>query len=401
MKKQKNLEKKNMLKEVKSKESAYSTSLYYGFTAIETPKIEKEDYALANSIKSKAKNKDKNSEYRPILEGKVALLRNYENKTIPGSLQPANLYYEGNIGQGKDLKSKKIFNLDILGSNKSVCEATLIKAAFAILKDAGYKNLSIEINCLGDKESITRFVKEMSNYCRKNIASLPHTFRQAVKKDVLAILSLEGEKYQNIKENTPQSISFLSESSQNYFKEVLEYIEQMGISYKMNNCLTGDRDYSSHTVFQIVNNDEEKDSENYILAFGSRYNVLSKKMGWKKELPATGITIYIPKSVSKKNSEKNFKKARFYFIQLGFDAKMKSLEVIELLRQSKIPVQQSLSKDKLGAQLAMAENLGYKYIIIMGQKEAMENSVLVRNIETRSQETVAIADLAKYLKKIK
>ena len=95
------------------------------------------------------------------------------------------------------------------------------------------------------------------------------------------------------------------------------------------------------------------------------------------------------------------KMGKFYFIQLGFDAKLKSLKVIEMLRQAGIAVSQSLSKDKLTAQIMSAEKINIPYVLIMGQKEAIEESVVVRNMNTRSQETILIPSLAQYLKKLK
>ena len=82
-------------------------------------------------------------------------------------------------------------------------------------------------------------------------------------------------------------------------------------------------------------------------------------------------------------------------------AKQKSLEIIETLRKVKIPVLQSISDDKLAPQLEQAENMHATFVIIMGQKEAMENSIIVRNMLTRSQETIEISKLGEYLKKIK
>lgn len=89
-----------------------------------------------------------------------------------------------------------------------------------------------------------------------------------------------------------------------------------------------------------------------------------------------------------------------YFIQLGFDAKLKSLNVIEILRKAKIPIAQSLSKDSLGVQLAVAEKMGVKYALIFGQKEALKNSVIVRDMTNRSQETIKLNKLLEYLKEL-
>jgi histidyl-tRNA synthetase len=98
---------------------------------------------------------------------------------------------------------------------------------------------------------------------------------------------------------------------------------------------------------------------------------------------------------------KIIKKSKIYFIQLGFEAKLRSLEVIEILRKARIPVLHSLNKDSLSIQLGNAERLGLPYSLILGQKEALDRTVIIRNMENRSQETVKISDLAEYIKEHK
>jgi histidyl-tRNA synthetase len=95
------------------------------------------------------------------------------------------------------------------------------------------------------------------------------------------------------------------------------------------------------------------------------------------------------------------KAPKVYFIQLGFEAKLKSLCIMETLRKNKIPVFQTLSKDSLSAQLAQAEKMEIPYCIIFGQKEAMDNTVIVRNMSVHSQDTVKIDALSDYIKHLK
>ena len=92
---------------------------------------------------------------------------------------------------------------------------------------------------------------------------------------------------------------------------------------------------------------------------------------------------------------------KVYFIQVGYEAKLKSLNVIEILRKAHVPMLQSLSKDSLSAQLAVAEKAGAPYTLIFGQKEAVEQSVIVRNMQTREQETVPLSELNTYIKQLK
>ena len=85
---------------------------------------------------------------------------------------------------------------------------------------------------------------------------------------------------------------------------------------------------------------------------------------------------------------------------MSSEAKQKSLRLIEILRKAHIPIYHSLMRDKLLAQLNTAENLKVPYVLIMGQKESMENSVIVRNTQNRSQDTIKIECLCDHLKKI-
>jgi histidyl-tRNA synthetase len=65
-----------------------------------------------------------------------------------------------------------------------------------------------------------------------------------------------------------------------------------------------------------------------------------------------------------------------------------------------VAVYQSLAKDRLGAQVSMIEKNRIPFTIIMGQKEAMEKSVIVRNTETHAQDTVLLIELVEYMRKL-
>ena len=74
--------------------------------------------------------------------------------------------------------------------------------------------------------------------------------------------------------------------------------------------------------------------------------------------------------------------------------------MLEKLRKAGVHAQHSLAKDKLTGQINSAETLNIPYIILLGQKEALENSVIVRNTVNRSQVSVSIEDIGEYAKSI-
>ena len=85
-------------------------------------------------------------------------------------------------------------------------------------------------------------------------------------------------------------------------------------------------------------------------------------------------------------------------MQLGPIAKKKSFGLLEEFRKAGILVAESVSKDSIKSQLRIASKLEVPYALILGQKEALEKSVIVRHMETQAQDTVSFSELAEYLK---
>lgn len=383
-------------------EMAEYTAKHFGFVELPPIEIEKPDLMGAKKfneshlaiVKPWTDDCDRFTGY---LEEKISLMRNYIDNKWSNIAVPLLGYYIGPVKGNPHLKrdtDNKTFNLEIIGTSKPIAEAMIIETAFVILKDRyPGENMFIEINSIGDKESMARFSKELSNYVRKEISKLPAEFRPEVKKDVFNLFNLRGSKVAEFVENAPKPMSYLSDTSRTHFKEVLEFLESLNIPYEINHKLIGSRSYCSETIFEIK-------TEKEVFAIGERYNGLAKKVWGKKDVPAIGVTLHIhPHYVQKINTKiKKDEQPKFYFIQIGDTAKKKSLPIIESLRKAKIPVHQSLSKDKLSVQLTHAEKMNIPYIIMMGQKEAIENTVVVRHMITRSQDTVEIDLLVTHLK---
>jgi histidyl-tRNA synthetase len=375
-------------------EKSMEAAIYYGFSPSDAPKTSKEDAQKVASLKETWAKCCSNMPWlfsQEFAEERAALLREFHEKNMLSQPQPVMIAYESNSKKERGMSS---FNLEVMGTPKAIAEALLIKAAVAILEDNGIKNLSIEINSVGDKESLNKFSREFTNYYKKNLNILPAHCRQNFKKDPFYVIPCQEGECVKIKEKAPTSISCLSDTSRTHFKEVLEYIETMEIPFKINNHLVPDRKYCSQTVFEIK--DENGDTQ----AIGFRYDGLSQKINGKKDIPGAGMKIFLKKKAISKKIPKILKPTSF-FVQLGDEAKHRSLDVIEKLRKEKIYIYHMLGRDKFGSQFALVEKAKVPYVIIMGKKESLEGSVMVRENITRTQETIKIDDLPRYLKRLK
>lgn len=397
-------------------EKAQEVSMYYGFKPISTHILEYEE-TFKTSIgegtdivdKEMYTLKTKGGDYLALApEHTAPLMRAYIEHGMQNLPQPVMFYHYGPVFRHDNPQKGRYrqfwqFDADILGSDKSIMDAMAIKTCISILEEAGAQNISVDINSIGDKECRNSYIRELTNFYKKNASSLSSIDRERLKNNPLRILDSKEEKTIELNEKAPDAVSFLCASCKKHFKEVLEFLEEMNVSYNINKCLVRGLSYYTRTVFEIIEKDEE--GTRLAIAGGGRYDYLGKQLGHKKDVPAVGFSIGVDRIIAsswyKKLAPRILKKPKIYFIQLGPEAKLKSLNIIEILRKAHIPIAQSLSKDSLGSQLAIAEKLSIPYTIIFGVKEALENSVIVRDMASRSQETVKLDKLLDYLKEIK
>lgn len=401
-------------------EKAQEVAVYYGFKPIETPVLEREEVftsALGEGTdvidKEMYTFKGKGSDriaVRP--EYTASVMRAYHEHGMQNLPQPVMLYSYGPVFRHENpqkgrLRQFRQFNLEILGSSKSIADALIIRTLTTILEEYGFKDLIVDINSMGDKETRPAFIKELTNYYKKHLEHLCRDCHERIKTNPLRLLDCKQEGCQPYKENAPSSLSFLSSDARSHFKEVIQYLEEMGIQYRVNNNLVRGLDYYSRTVFEVIKTDVDESGNEKEIAItgGGRYDYLAKMMGAKKDVPSVGTGLGMERIMMfpecKKLMPRIMKPPKVYFIQLGFEAKLKSLCVMEVLRKARIPVHQSVTKDSLGAQLSVAEKMEIPYCIIFGQKEAMDNTVIVRDMSTHSQDTVKIDALSDYIKHLK
>lgn len=421
-------------------EKAQEVAIYYGFKPIATPILEKIDVFTASVgvdtdiiDKEMYTLKTKGGDHlamRP--EGTAGIMRSYIEQGMQSLPQPVMLYYCGPFFRHEKPQRGRFrefyqFGLEILGAEKSIADAIIIRTTMTILDDAGFDNLTVEINSIGDKECRPAFLRELVNYYKKHANHICANCKERLKNNPMRLLDCKNPKCAEFKESAPDSVSYLCSGCKEHFKEVLEYLEEMGMPYRINKNLVRGLNYYTRTVFEIMEVlAEKKESEPVTgemidgempapkeeisevplaIASGGRYDYLARSLGSKKDVPSVGVAFGLERVLMsprhKKLTPRILKKPKVYFIQLGFEAKLKSLSIIEILRKARIPIMQSLSKDSITIQLGTAETLAIPYVIIFGQKEAMEGTVLVRKMETRSQESIKIENLTEYLKELK
>lgn len=338
-------------------------------------------------------------------EARLADTLQIQKKVLDKTLEQHTL--PAHIGYSTD---KDTYTCHLVGTKKNIYDAMAIEAGYSVIHEIlGPKaDILVEISFVGDKESVQKFTKELQHFFKKHAAALPKNVAALVKKDIYgAYQLLEGahikpkakksdkEGFEADDISIPNPIDHLSSSSRAEFKEILEYIEALDMNFRIQPFLFISPEITSGVVFNI--------QADYLQIQGARHDIMAKKVLSKKEVPIISMQISgLKKAAQPKKAVKIIEEldVKFFYAQLGSEARFKTLKIMDMMRSAHIPMHQAISKEKISAQLQHAERLQIPYLLLVGHKEALQNSVMVRNMKNLSQESVDIANLIEHIKKL-
>jgi histidyl-tRNA synthetase len=292
-------------------------------------------------------------------------------------------------------------NFDILGESDPILDAHVIQLASRVVKDLGLKNIEFQVNSIGTKESRRDYERILVKFLESQRHKLCQNCRERLLVSPMRVLDCKEDKCAQLTMNAPQSIDYLDDESRLHFKRLLEYLDELELPYSINTRLVRGLDYYTRTVFEIRSTDKE--GKQYSLGVGGRYDRLIELLGGEST-PAIGFGLGLDRIVleMKRTQVKPYEepKPRVFLAELGDLAKKKSLRLFADLEKNGILTAESFGRGSLKSQLRVANRLGVEIAVIIGQKEALDETAIVKDMISGTQETVNQDRLVVAIKKI-
>jgi len=393
---------------------AMSLAKTYSFLSIKTPILESFDLYKKSTRKGNEKEfyftegeKAEKNVLRPeMTQGVVRAYIENSLAEVPGI---SRLYSLGSIFRREKLQSGRYrestqFNLEIIGEKKPMAEALLITIAHNFFEELGIK-MQVQINSLGNAETRKEYCNKLLNFYKERgrRSKLCNNCKKNLGKNCLGLLDCKEEACVKLREEAPQIADYLSEESRAYFSKTLEFLDELNIDYNFNPYLVRGLNYYNDTVFEFWPvNDDGTVAGKMALGGGGRYDSLVSSMGGV-DTPAVGLSLGIERAVSRlkdKHLLSNPKEEDIVFIaQLGDQAKLKALQLFQELRQAGINVRQSFASDSLRTQLEEAVLMKAETCLILGKKEILDGTILMRDMDSGAQETIVYKKIKDRLEK--
>ena len=382
----------------------------YSFIRMETPILEAQElYERATGKSSDIVTKemftfiDKNGDkvaLRP--EATPGIARAYIEHGMFNLPQPIKIFWFGPVfrhdkPQAGRFRQFSQINLETIGEASPVADAELIIVAYNFFRELQIE-VVVQVNSLGCPQCRPAYLAKLEEYYsqRGKRARLCQECKKRLVKNSLRLLDCKEKPCLELASEAPQIVDSLCDDCRNHFIRVLEYLDELEVAYNLNPYLVRGLDYYNRTVFEIWPVASEGQSEELgrqsALGGGGRYDGLIEYLGGRPT-PASGLAIGIERVIIK-IKEKNIplkseETADLFLAQLGEQARKKAMQLFEELRRAGFNIRQVLTKDSLKSQLEVANRLGVKYSLILGQKEIVDGTILIRDMESGIQEVVA------------
>ncbi|OHA04333.1 MAG: hypothetical protein A3J58_03055 [Candidatus Sungbacteria bacterium RIFCSPHIGHO2_02_FULL_52_23] len=308
---------------------------------------------------------------------------------------------------------RREWGLVMIGEDGPVAEAEVIQVLWKTCRELGlaHETIELRVNAVGCAHCRPSFRSALSAYFRARAARLCSRSKRDLKRAPVKILSCADERCRGIAASAPQVLDFLCERCKKQLRNLLEFFDEAKIPYFLDPGLFREGAWFGEIVFVILLRPEtaEKEKEGgegtpqgagMLLAEGGRVSRAAELMSGKT-LAAVAGTFFLDAAAGElsRRSEHKPSEGGVFFVQLGELAKRKSFEILEALREGGMDVKESLGRDSIKIQLKIAERIGARVALVLGQKEALDGTIIVREVESGIQETVPQEKLVDFLKK--
>jgi histidyl-tRNA synthetase len=299
----------------------------------------------------------------------------------------------GKIKQGTE------FGFQIFGPLTPISDSQIINLAIKLFSQLGLNNLTLEVNNIGCMECLPAYTEALKNYFKEKKYDLCENCLDHLEGNrVLNILACGNLNCSAVSTESPAIIDSLCENCRHHFIGVLEGLDELSLVYNLNPKVVG-KPWSRKTVFEIHYRQDGKD---IVLVSGGHADDLIQSLGGPSttalgfsgqiETVLTALELANVKFASES-------KVDVFLVPLGELAAKKTLGLFTELWNHNIIASEFTGPGSIKTQLKLAESHKASIALIIGQKEARDGTVILRDVRSGMQELFTTERIIDEIKK--
>jgi histidyl-tRNA synthetase len=285
---------------------------------------------------------------------------------------------------------------EVFGVNNPMVDAEVIVMLTQFLKKVGLEKLELQINSLGCRACRPAYREKLKAFFEKKSFQLCGDCQRRLNTNPLRIFDCKVETCKEAIADAPQVTDYLCEECQKHFDKVKEYLGESNLSYTLKPEMVRGLDYYTRTAFEVVSYD--LGAQNAV-AGGGRYDNLLKEIG-NLDMPGIGFAIGMERLISLLPSGRAFAQyPRIFIAALGEETLREAYRLLSQLHVEGIRAELDYEGKSLKSQMRRAGKLKTPFVLILGSDELKRGKATLRDMESKAQEEVPLADLMEVLRK--
>lgn len=305
------------------------------------------------------------------------------------------LYYQGPMFRAERPQKGRLRQFHQIGCelfNAKAVEGDVeaVSVAHDLLRWLGLKDFVINVNYLGDESDRENYRKVLRDYFAAHKTKLNEEELFRLEKNVLRLLDSKNPDLQDMIAVAPRML--LSDASRENYAAICSRLQARGISFVQNTRLVRGLDYYTGLVFEVTgaSNLGAQDA----VAAGGRYDRLVQECGGP-QTSATGFAMGVERLLLALGQSGDFDPQTVY-VALAAEAGNENAaareyfaKIIRILSEmGKCPKSDPGVKN-LRDHLEKALKSGCRFVMIIGDEEIKANTVTIKDLQSKKQETIS------------
>jgi histidyl-tRNA synthetase len=281
---------------------------------------------------------------------------------------------------------------EAIGSDSPLVDAEVIEMVVEILKGVGLSGFQLLINSVGDANCRPQYMARLKEALKSVAPQMCGDCQRRAETNPLRVLDCKIEADQPIIEKLPHITDCLCDACRAHFDAVKQFLTDRGIEYEVRPRLVRGLDYYMRTTFEVVHG--SLGAQNSVLG-GGRYDGLAESLGSKVHAPGIGFSIGEDRLVMSVEGNEAPAGLDLFIAGLGEAAVRQAAVMARSFRLAGHSVE--LVEGKLKRAMELANKLGARFTLIIGDNELAEGRYALKNMATGDQEKLTTDEIAQRL----
>lgn len=333
-------------------------------------------------------------------EGTAAVVRCFINNSMHRIL-PWRVFYMGPMfryerpQKGRQRQFHQI-GCELFGPDGPLADAELMAMVMRFFAEAGVAgNPTLEINSLGCPQCRGGYREKLLAFLATQRDNLCPNCQERMQRNPLRVLDCKKTECGAVAKIAPHMLDHLCGVCDDHFKGLTANLALLGLEYQVNPLMVRGLDYYNRTAFEVTT--DALGAQN-ALAAGGRYDGLVAEMGGQTT-PAIGFAMGLERLVLLLEEGRVVDlPASVYLVAVGRAAEGSALVLAERFRAAGLQVEMNVTGGSMKAQMKRAGRSQAPVTAIIGEREAAENSVVLKHMVHGEQNTVALAGAVDHLR---